>query len=69
MESLFVSLLKIAGAVAIGLPLVVYLAQDSLIFYRQSLSDARRAEIARRFPAATEVSLTSTDGTKLHGGW
>jgi len=66
-ESLFVSLLKIAGAVAIGLPLVVYLAQDSLIFYRQPLPDARRAEIAQRFPAATEVVLASADGTKLHG--
>ena len=33
---------KIAAAVAIGLPLVVYLAQDSLIFYRQPLPDARR---------------------------
>ena len=67
MESLVVSLLKIAAAVAVGLPLVVYLAQDSLIFYRQPLGDARRAEIARRFPAATEVSLTSADGAKLHG--
>ena len=67
MESLFFSLLKIAGAVAIGLPLVVYLAQDSLIFYRQPLPDARRAEIARRFPAATEVTLASADGTQLHG--
>ena len=67
MESLIVSFLKIAAAVAVGLPLVVYLAQDSLIFYRQPLSDARRAEIARRFPAATEVSIPSADGTKLHG--
>ena len=67
MEGLFVSLLKIATAVAVGLPLVVYLAQDSLIFYRQPLSDARRAEVAQRFPAATEVSIQSADSTKLHG--
>ena len=67
MESLFLSLLKIAGAVAIGLPLVVYLAQDSLIFYRQPLSEARKAEIKRRFPAATEVIVASADGAKLHG--
>src|SRR5688572_168598 len=67
MESVLLSLAKIAAAVAVGLPLIVYLAQDSLIFYRQPLSDARRAEIARRFPAATEVSITSADGAKLHG--
>ena len=40
-EGLLLSLAKIAAAVAVGLPLVVYLAQDSLIFYRQPLSDAR----------------------------
>lgn len=67
MESVLLSVLKIATAVAVGLPLVVYLAQDSLIFYRQPLSDVRKAEIKHRFPAATEVSITSTDGTKLHG--
>lgn len=67
MESFFVSLFKVAAAVAVGLPLVVYLAQDSLIFYRQPLDDARRAQIARRFPAATEVTLASADGVKLHG--
>ena len=66
-EVLLFSLAKIAAAVAIGLPLVVYLAQDSLIFYRQPLPDARRAEVARRFPAATEVSIPSSDGAKLHG--
>lgn len=66
-ESLLFSLAKIAAALAVGLPLIVYLAQDSLIFYRQPLSDARRTEIARRFPAATEVALASADGTKLHG--
>ena len=67
MESLLISVLKIAAAVAVGLPLVVYLAQDSLIFYRQPLSDVRKAEIKLRFPAATEVSVVSTDGTNLYG--
>lgn len=67
MEGLLVSFVKIAAAVAVGLPLVVYLAQDGLIFYRQPLSDARRAEVGRRFPAASEVALVSSDGTRLHG--
>ena len=66
-EGLLLSLAKIAAAVAVGLPLVVYLAQDSLIFYRQPLSDARRAEIARRFPAASEVTIPTADGARLHG--
>jgi hypothetical protein len=66
-EGLLLSLVKIAAAVAIGLPLVVYLAQDSLIFYRQPLADARRSDIARRFPAVTEVTLEAADGAKLHG--
>ena len=67
MESVLLSLLKIAAAVAVGLPLVVYLAQDSLIFYRQPLPEARRAEITRRFPAASEVTISAADGAKLHG--
>ena len=65
-ESLLASALKILVAVAIGLPLVVYLAQDSLIFYRQPLSEGRRAEIAGRFPAVQEIFLTTTDGIQLH---
>ncbi|MEW6689960.1 MAG: hypothetical protein AB1452_12820, partial [Pseudomonadota bacterium] len=40
-EGLLVSLGKIALAVAIGLPLVVYLAQDALIFYRQPTPESR----------------------------
>ena len=67
MESLVASILKIAAAVAVGLPLVVYLAQDSLIFYRQPLAEARRAQIARQFPAAQEFALAVPDGTRLHG--
>ena len=62
---MFVSIAKIAFAVAIVLPLIVYLAQDALIFYRQPLPDARRAEIARRFPAVQEVFLKANDGTTL----
>jgi len=60
------SLLKIAAAVAVGLPLVVYFAQDGLIFYRQPLSEARRAAIARGFPAVEEINLATTEGTRLH---
>lgn len=66
MENLLLSFAKIAAVVAVGLPLVVYLAQDALIFYRQPLPEARRAEIAKRFPAVHESFIQSEDGTKLH---
>ena len=63
---MFASLLKIAATVAIGLPLVVYLAQDALIFYRQALPEARRADVARRFASVREVFLRAKDGTRQH---
>ncbi len=66
MEGLIAAFLKVTAGVAIGLPLIVYLAQDSLIFYRQPLPEARRTDIARRFPAAQEVFLQAKDGAKLH---
>jgi len=58
--------LKIVLAIAVGVPLILYLAQDSLIFYRQPLSESRRADAARRFPAATEVFIQAKDGTRQH---
>ena len=66
MEGLIAAVLKVAAAVAIGLPLVVYFAQDALIFYRQPLPEARRAEVARRFPAVQEIFVQAKDGTRLH---
>ncbi len=66
-EGLLLSLAKIAAVVGVGLPLVVWLAQDALIFYRQPLPESRRGEIARRYPAVEEVRLAAADGTRLHG--
>ncbi len=65
METSLAAFLKVAAAVAIGLPLIVYLAQDALIFYRQPLPEARRAEIAKRHPAVREILLQAKDGTRL----
>ena len=53
-------------AVALGLPLVVYFAQDALIFYRQPIAEGRRAQIARLQPAVADVFLTAADGTRVH---
>ncbi len=64
--NLLFSLAKLALALAIGLPLIIYLAQDSLIFYRQPLSEARRADAAKRFPAAREIFIQAKDGTRQH---
>jgi len=63
---LLVPLGKIALAVAIGVPLIVYLAQDGLIFHRQPLPEGRRAEIERRHPAVADLWLTAADGTRVH---
>jgi hypothetical protein len=65
-EGLLVPLGKIALAVAIGVPLIVYLAQDGLIFHRQPLPEGRRAEIERRHPAVSDLWLTAADGTRVH---
>ncbi|MCC6210099.1 MAG: alpha/beta hydrolase [Burkholderiales bacterium] len=59
------SILKIAAAVVIGVPLLAYFTQDSLIFYRQPLSESRRADLAKRAPAVREVFLLSDDGVRL----
>jgi pimeloyl-ACP methyl ester carboxylesterase len=61
-SGLLVSLAQIAAVVAIGVPLLAYLAQDSLIFLPpQPLSEARRATVA-----AEELFHEARDGTRLH---
>jgi pimeloyl-ACP methyl ester carboxylesterase len=60
------SILKVGLAVAVGLPLVVYLAQDALIFYRQPIAEGRRAEIASRHPGVSDVFLDAPQGIRLH---
>jgi pimeloyl-ACP methyl ester carboxylesterase len=64
-EALLAALGKVVLAVAIGLPLIVYLAQDGLIFHRQPLPDARRAELAR-LPDVESVFLAAPDGARVH---
>ena len=60
------AVLKVALGIAIGVPVVVYLLQDRLMFFPQPLSAARRTVIAQQFPAVDEVTLRATDGTRLH---
>jgi len=56
---------KIALVVALAVPLMMYLAQDSLIFHPQPTPEARRASIAQR-GAAQSVFLQAADGARLH---
>lgn len=66
MEGAVATVLKIAAALVVGVPLIVYLAQDGLIFLRQPVPEARRAEIARTIPQAESVFLSAADGTRVH---
>ena len=52
-------------AVAIGLPLVLWLMQDQLIFMPRRLPDADREAFARRIPNLESLFIES-DGVKLH---
>lgn len=66
MEGTIAAALKVGAAAAIGFTLLMYFAQDSLIFHRQGISDARRAEIAQRHAEVSDVFLTAADGTRVH---
>lgn len=65
-EGFAASVAKLVVALAVGLPLLVWLVQDRLIFYRQPMADAQRAEVGRRHAGATSLFLSAADGTRLH---
>jgi hypothetical protein len=56
---------KIGLVVVIGFPLLMYLAQDSLIFHPQRISEAQREAIARR-ASVQSLFIDGADGTRLH---
>ncbi|OAI51512.1 hypothetical protein AYO46_01615 [Betaproteobacteria bacterium SCGC AG-212-J23] len=58
--------LKVVAVVVIGVPLLVFLLQERLIFMPQRLSDAAMADIQTRFPKGQSVFGQAADGTKLH---
>lgn len=64
-SGLLVAVLQITGVVVIGFPLLMYLAQDSLIFFPQPLAEARRAAIAQR-SSVESLFVDAADGTRLH---
>lgn len=62
----FLAFGKLALAVAIGVPLLVYLVQDSLIFHPQPLAQAHQSAIGQRFANVERVFIDAADGTRLH---
>jgi uncharacterized protein len=55
----------IIAVVVVGFPLLMYLAQDSLIFFPQPQGEARRAQIASQ-RAVESRFIDAADGTRLH---
>lgn len=64
---LIATVLKFGAAVVVGVPLVMYLLQDGLLFLPQPLEPGRREMLARRAPLVEEVRIAAADGTQLHG--
>jgi pimeloyl-ACP methyl ester carboxylesterase len=60
------AILKVVGAVLIGVPLLAFLLQERLIFMPRPLSDAERQDIQLRFPKGQNVFAQAADGTKVH---
>jgi hypothetical protein len=56
---------KIVLIVVIGFPLLMYLAQDGLIFHPQPLSESQRAYASRK-PRVESLFIDAADGTRLH---
>jgi uncharacterized protein len=59
------SALTVIAIVVIGFPLLMYLAQNSLIFYPQPLAEPQRAALSRR-AGVESVFMNANDGTRLH---
>ena len=57
--------MTVIALVVIGLPLFMYLGQDSLIFHPQRLDESRRAALAQS-PGVQSLFIHATDGTRLH---
>ena len=56
---------KIGLVLAIAFPLLMYAAQDSLIFHPQRISETQREAIARR-ESVHSLFIHAADGTRLH---
>jgi hypothetical protein len=57
--------MTIIAVVVIGFPLLMYLAQDSLIFHPQRLPESHRAALVQR-GSVESLFIDAPDGTRLH---
>jgi pimeloyl-ACP methyl ester carboxylesterase len=57
--------MTLIAVVVIGFPLLMYLAQDSLIFYPRPIAEAQRLAVAKK-PFVESVFIDAADGTRLH---
>src|SRR5258705_4730595 len=60
------AVLKVVATVVIGVPLLVFLLQERLIFMPQPLSEAAIADIQTRFPKGKSVFAQAADGIRVH---
>jgi uncharacterized protein len=51
--------------VVVGFPLLMYLAQDSLIFHPQPMAESRRLALSQR-ASVESLFIDAADGTRLH---
>ena len=61
-----ISILKIALIIIILFAAQLYFRQDSMIFLGAELAENHLKELRKRYPHS-EIHLTTTDGTELHG--
>ncbi|MFY9314600.1 MAG: alpha/beta hydrolase [Burkholderiales bacterium] len=59
------SLAAILAIVVVGVPLLMYLLQDRMLFYQQPLDAVTRAAIGQRYAFANEVFLQGDSGERL----
>ena len=48
-------LLSVAAAVVIGVPLLMYLVQDKLVFMPQPMGEVRRSQVKQSLPGVEEL--------------
>jgi pimeloyl-ACP methyl ester carboxylesterase len=60
------AILTVVAVVVIGVPLLVFLLQERLIFMPQSLSKPALADIRTRFPKGQNVFVQAADGIRIH---
>ena len=66
MEEVLLGLGKLALGIVIVVPLVMYFAQDALIFQPHPITEPQRVAIEQRAAPAQSVFIEGADGTRLH---